>query len=849
MTAISSLFISSPVAKKGNKLYDAAFNHLMGSRLSIKVFFLGLVMLLGLMVCQPTAVQAQMALDIPDAVVFADQVLTLSKADKDSINKWSAVLLRNNRYLRNYLDRADAYMPIIERIFTEENVPLDLKYIVLVESSLVSDLVSTSNAVGYWQFKYATAKDWKLRCDSIVDQRMNIVASSRAAARFLANNNRVLNNWIYTVISYYQGLTGAKMLFGEGLIGVKEFPLNQLNHKYAYKVLAHKLVFQDLLYRNGIPLLQVAEYEEAEGRAMADIAAQAGVTLDELKFFNKWLRADTVPTDRDYTVILPYRSENKNLVLAMVEKPVIGLTENLEPYEGKKVFFNLITIKDPALDTAGKTAEYKSTVPLFFTWNGLKAIMARPGDNINKLALAGGIDRDDFLEYNDMKVYDLISVGQVYYLENKKRKAKIPFHIVRDGETMWNIAQNYGIKLKHLLRKNRMEQAEKLKAGRVIWLRKDRPESTPVEYKEVPKEETLAKEIRPVPVQQPTAVPRPKPTNRAIRPETQTETVAVNSADTPTVKPVSPVQTPKVEPKADLKPQLKPEAKPVQKPEEPVDTKAAEPEPAQVVSPYANLQPASVEQEAEEDSILTTQNEMVNQDEPSKQQGHLSDRQAISQPPTSQPDASVPAKPVTKPVLQTIPLDTTQPGAKLPPVPKYQTYTLMPGETLFMVAEKLDVPLDSIIGWNMVDDKTILKPGVGIRFRPAIDLRFEEEARQRAAIKKAQDQPKPAVAPVSAKPDVPLVPEQRPEKVKDNTTPAPVKEAKPTEVPGVDKAPVKLVDQPKVQESTTKYHTVQPGETLFRISKQYGLPVQQLLDLNKKKTNTISPGEQLIVKP
>lgn len=808
----------------------------MSKRLSFRVLFLHLSLLFGIALGQGNNAKAQMALEIPDAVVFADQVLTLTKADKDSINKWSAVLLRNNRYLRNYLDRADAYMPIIERIFTEENVPLDLKYIVLVESSLVSDLVSTSNAVGYWQFKYATAKDWKLRCDSVVDQRMNIVASSRAAARFLSNNNRVLNNWIYTVISYYQGLTGAKMLFGESLIGVKEFPLNQLNHKYAYKVLAHKLVFQDLLYRNGIPLLQVAEYEEAEGRAMADIAAQAGVTLEELKFFNKWLRADTVPTDRDYTVILPYRSENKNLVLAMVEKPVIGLTENLEPYEGKKVFFNLITIKDPALDTAGKSAEYKSTVPLFFKWNGLKAIMARPGDNINKLALAGGIDRDDFLDYNDMKVYDLISVGQVYYLESKKRKAKIPYHIVRDGETMWNIAQNYGIMLKHLLRKNRMEQAEKLKPGRVIWLRKDRPESTPIEYKEVPKEVTLAKDTRPVPVQQPTPVPRPKPTNRAIRPETPAETTIVKPADRPVV-----TQT-----KTESKPEIKPE------PTRPVVEKAAEPEPT--VSPYSNLQPASVEQEAEEDSILTTQNEMVNQDEPTKQQGHPADKQVVTQ----QQEQDV--KPVVKPSAQVIPLDTTQPGAKLPPVPKYQSYTLMPGETLFMVAEKLNVPLDSIIGWNLVDDKTILKPGVLIRFRPAMDLRFEEEARQREAAKKLLEKPaeKPIENPLPVKEvapkkiEVPVIPKADP--VDTGTEGTQTMPLKP-----IDRA--KLIEEKKAkQEAETqkskqpaqnesKYHTVQPGETLFRISKQYGLTVQQLLDLNKKKTNTISPGEQLIVKP
>ena len=814
---------------------------------------------------------AQLQVVVPDVMNFADQQITMTASDKDSIQKWANVLVRNNKFLRKYTDRADAFMPIIERIMDEEGAPQDLKYIVLVESSLISDLVSTSNAVGYWQFKYATARDFKLRCDSLVDQRMNIVASSRAAARYLINNNRILNNWLFSVVSYYQGLTGAQMMMGKGLIGVKDFELRQLNHKYAYKVLAHKLVFQDLLYRNGLPLLQVAEYEECEGKAMSDIATLAGVKLEDLQDYNKWLRLDTVPTDLDYTVIVPYTSENKQLVLAMLNKPVVGVSENLEPYEGKKVFFNLITVKDPVVDTSGKSPEYKSTVPLFFTWNGLKAIMARPGDNINKLALQGSIDRDDFLDYNDMKVFDLITVGQVYYLEAKRRKGKIPFHVVRDGETMWVIAQNYGVRLKHLLRKNRMDQAEKLKAGRVIWLRRDRPENEPIEYREVPKEQTLVPRFN-APIA--TIPPAPRANNRAVRPA-----VTPPKPATVTPKVTKPADTPAVK---TAEPEIPAKADQPSTPTEPEVVPAQE-KPA--VNPYADLKPVEVETDQESDSSLRAEYEAAKMAPAEADTAKVVAKPAMPsvQPQTPVSPTVAPVSPPSKAPVTTapipMPVDTAQPGAKLPPVPRYQQYVLEPGETLLTVAEKLQVPLDSIISWNQINEGTLLKPGITIRFRPAAELQFEQEAKE-ARERQAKAKPAPVTLPaVTPKkqpelaPPMPPAPKPKPDEPAVVPTTKPVQKQVPSPAPSTTQPNKQPTEQPKPTEpskpsptkpSTPKqeptpakteptasgptYHTVAPGETLYRISKQYSLTVQQLLDLNGKTTNSISTGEKLIVK-
>ena len=98
------------------------------------------------------------------------------------LNKKEIINLNaNQKYLSNLVAKMNIYFPIIEKIFKEENVPDELKYLVIQERALISDAVSTSNAVGYWQFKAETAKEMGLKVDNRVDERMNIAAASRGA--------------------------------------------------------------------------------------------------------------------------------------------------------------------------------------------------------------------------------------------------------------------------------------------------------------------------------------------------------------------------------------------------------------------------------------------------------------------------------------------------------------------------------------------------------------------------------------------------------------------------------------------------------------------------------------------
>ena len=109
--------------------------------------------------------------------------------------------------------------------------------------------------------------------------------------------------------------------------------------------------------------------------------------------------------------------------------------------------------------------------------NGVKYIIARKGDQVEKIARDLDLMTWQICRYNELKKEDKIAEGQVVYIQPKRRKAEEEFHVVKDGETMYTISELYAIKLKQLYKKNRMERGTQPVVGKKLWLRKKKPES------------------------------------------------------------------------------------------------------------------------------------------------------------------------------------------------------------------------------------------------------------------------------------------------------------------------------------------------------------------------------------
>ena len=146
---------------------------------------------------------------VPSGMVYCGVNLTFTDESRLYIQQRVNEYQSSHTYFYQMVERAVRHFPFIEEALRDEGVPDDLKFLCIQESAVKPHAVSTSNAVGFWQFKEATALEMGLQVTDYIDERKHIYQATRAAARYFAKANGDFNNWLYAIISYYQGPTGA----------------------------------------------------------------------------------------------------------------------------------------------------------------------------------------------------------------------------------------------------------------------------------------------------------------------------------------------------------------------------------------------------------------------------------------------------------------------------------------------------------------------------------------------------------------------------------------------------------------------------------------------------------------
>lgn len=425
---------------------------------------------------QPTAVPLA-----PPRLEFAGISVQFDEAARQHIQQDINALYANRQYWNAKLDRVSLYFPIIEAILIDSDVPTDFKYLAVQESSLMPDATSTSQAVGFWQFKRETALINGLRVDDQIDERKSITGSTRGAATYLKKSNAKFNNWVSSLYSFYLGAGGVSKLIPADWAYAKEISLDGATDRYLLRFFAHKIAVENALpsYQAKMPVALI-EYPNGGGKTVQQIITDLGATgvqvnSDDLLTYNRWILGNRVPADKSYVVMIPVPTgqinEVRGRIVAVSDKKTPNDVQNDVGFPVlKKVTLGVRSQADPIL----------------YEINGLPGIQAQSGDNGGTLARKARISYSSFLRYNDLNEKDPIVPGEVYYLAKKRKKALVPFHTTRDGETSRSISNRYGVRLKKLMRYNRLERVQKLQVGRVMWLRERRPRNRPVEIINVP---------------------------------------------------------------------------------------------------------------------------------------------------------------------------------------------------------------------------------------------------------------------------------------------------------------------------------------------------------------------------
>ena len=128
-----------------------------------------------------------------------------------TLERYIRVFLKNRREsLPELMDKATYYFPIFEQYLDKYDLPLELKYLAVIESALNTTANSRSGAKGLWQFMLGTGKHFGLQIDSYVDERYDVLRSTEAACKYLSSLYKTFGNWDLALAAYNSGSGNVK---------------------------------------------------------------------------------------------------------------------------------------------------------------------------------------------------------------------------------------------------------------------------------------------------------------------------------------------------------------------------------------------------------------------------------------------------------------------------------------------------------------------------------------------------------------------------------------------------------------------------------------------------------------
>ncbi len=225
------------------------------------------------------------------------------------IDRYSGRLRHSISYM---LGASNFYMPIFEEALETYQIPLELKYLPIIESALNPQAVSRVGATGLWQFMLATGKQYGLQVNSLVDERRDPVKASYAAARYLSDLYKIFGDWNLVIAAYNCGPANITKAIHRAQAATKDSTMNVKDYWHIYPYLPRET-------RGYVPAFIAANYmmtyysqhnicpmttrlPAASDTVMVSrnvhleqVAQVMGINIDLLRSLNPMYRRDIVP--------------------------------------------------------------------------------------------------------------------------------------------------------------------------------------------------------------------------------------------------------------------------------------------------------------------------------------------------------------------------------------------------------------------------------------------------------------------------------------------------------------------------------------------------------------------------
>ncbi len=387
-------------------------------------------------------------------------------------NVIKSYLKNRQNSIQKLLTLSAFYFPMFEAELDKHNIPLEIKYLAIVESALKPRARSRVGATGLWQFMFATGKEYGLDVSSYVDERSDPIKSTEAAAKYLSKLYKIFGDWDLALAAYNSGPGNVgKAIRRSG--GYRNYwnirhNLPRETAGYLPAFLANMYIFEYAEahgFKKYKPELAYFETDTIRIKQMItldQVSEATGTPIEELQFLNPSYKLDIIPfvKGEKYVLRLP--------------RDVVGKFVNNEDriYAFAKAEFDKREKPMPQLSNAKAKITYR----------------VKSGDYLGKISRLYGVRVSNIKRWNGLRGNNL-KIGQrlIIYPRtpnvNRSSSAKalvkvkpisgeVINYTVKNGDSLWSIAQKFsGVSVQNIKDWNGISGTN-LKPGKTLKIAK-----------------------------------------------------------------------------------------------------------------------------------------------------------------------------------------------------------------------------------------------------------------------------------------------------------------------------------------------------------------------------------------
>ncbi len=406
----------------------------------------------------------------PDSVPFFEdsiyqkRLLELSKHTPFNLHYNKAVQTEINLYANTYrrhvsqmLGKAQYYFPLFEEVLDEYDLPLEFKYLAIVESALKPHARSKSAATGLWQFMYNTGKIYDLKVTSYIDERSDPIQSTIAACEYFTFLYKMFNDWELVLASYNGGpgyvsramrRTGATDYWS-----VRPF-LRTETQRYVPKFIAVNYIMNYASAHNIYPIPYLYTQAETDTISITQtmtfetISKTLDIPVEVLQELNPMYKKDLIPVGKNKSALLKLPRAKIGDFITNEEQIYSISTMEHKPYVEEDA---PIIHRVKSGEYLGKIAkQYNTSVSRLMSWNNLKNSNLRVGQ----------------------KLVVYINSETAPKTNTKTSSKEMLEYTVKSGDTLWGIAKKHsGVSVSQIEKLNNISGSD-LKPGIKIQIPK-----------------------------------------------------------------------------------------------------------------------------------------------------------------------------------------------------------------------------------------------------------------------------------------------------------------------------------------------------------------------------------------